>query len=146
MKNLIYISFSLFFLFSCNSNTSGDAAHNGNHATAQAKGPSQVTHLSAKDFKAKMDELSNEQLIDVRRPDEVGNGYIPNAININIGEADFNTKIQALNKEQPIMVYCAAGGRSKKACASLRELGYNNIYELDSGFRGWLREKYPVAK
>lgn len=141
MKKITYIIFVCLFIFSCSNSTS----EKDDLKTIKRK-KVQVQHLSASDFKAKLESLDNELLIDVRRDDEIVNGRIPDAIQINISELDFPEKIKGLDKNQPVMVYCAAGGRSKRACAQMQELGFKEIYELDTGFRGWLRENYQIQQ
>lgn len=84
-----------------------------------------------------LQNLTSPQLIDVRTPGEVEAGYIPGATNININGADFSEKVASLDPDQPILVYCAAGGRSKRAADALLKLGFKDVYELDGGFTDW---------
>ena len=72
-------------------------------------------------------------LIDVRSSQEYDEGHINGAINIpsyNIkNEIEKNIK----NKNQPIILYCATGARSKTAKTELEKLGYENVYNLKGG-------------
>ena len=43
-------------------------------------------------------------------------------------------------KDCPLLIGCAAGGRSAKASATLREAGYTNIADLEGGFKAWAIE------
>ena len=43
-------------------------------------------------------------------------------------------------KDCPLLIGCAAGGRSAKASATLREAGYTNIADLEGGFKAWASE------
>ncbi len=140
MKYLFYFIFSCMILTACNSSTQ-EAPQQGGETTA-----TQVIHLSAQEFKAKMDELPDEQIVDVRTPEEIAQGYIPNAKHMNIRDSNFKDNIATLDRSKPLMVYCAAGGRSKKACRKIKDMGFSAIYELDSGFGGWTQENFPVAK
>lgn len=87
----------------------------------------------------------NAQLIDVRTAGEFENGHIANAINMDINSADFETKIDQLDKEKPVYVYCLSGGRSSSASAVLNKKGFKNVYDLDGGFLKWERERKPIA-
>lgn len=80
---------------------------------------------------------NNYTLIDVRTPDEFAAGYIENAVNIDFNAPNFNTQISTLDKEQPLLIYCAAGGRSAKAAALMESLGFKKVYELQGGYRNW---------
>ena len=42
-----------------------------------------------------------------------------------------------LDKNQPIIVYCAAGGRSAKASQMLKKNGFKVIYDLSGGYDNW---------
>lgn len=93
-------------------------------------------------------ELLNDpkvQLVDVRTPGEWSGGIIPNAKKINYRDSDFLQQMeQSLDKDKPLVVYCAAGGRSAGAAKKLKELGFKKIYDLGVGFRGWKAAGMPV--
>jgi len=61
----------------------------------------------------KLDEMEKVNLIDVRTPDEFNAGSVPNAINIPLNEVV--NRLDELKELQPMLVFCAAGVRSKKA-------------------------------
>ena len=42
-----------------------------------------------------------------------------------------------LDRNQPMLIYCAAGGRSNKTSVLMKEMGFKQIYELSSGINGW---------
>jgi rhodanese-related sulfurtransferase len=86
------------------------------------------------------------QLVDVRTPEEVSQGIIEGAQNIDFRNADFKSNISELDKKKPIVVYCGAGIRSSKSATLLQELGFEEIYDLTGGFNQWEAENYPVAK
>jgi len=84
------------------------------------------------------------QLLDVRTPGEVAKGMIANARHINFFDDNFDTEAVKLDKDKPIIVYCAAGGRSAKSGAKLLKLGFKNVYDLTGGFSSWKSEGYPT--
>lgn len=90
--------------------------------------------------KAKFQELMEQegsQLIDVRTPGEFEKGKISAAVNMNFFDADFKEQLNDLDKSQPVLIYCASGGRSAKAVAMMKEMGFSEIHELDGGYRAW---------
>jgi len=87
-------------------------------------------------FEQKMTSLSDEQMIDVRTPEEFAAGHLPGAVNINIYDADFPQRIAQLDKSKPVMVYCKAGGRSADASKQLAALGFS-VTELKGGTLAW---------
>lgn len=84
------------------------------------------------------------QLVDVRTPEEFAEGHLPNAVNININDEDFKTKIATLDKSKPVLVYCKSGGRSGRACGVINELGFTNIIDLDGGITEWKAKGKPI--
>ena len=78
------------------------------------------------------------QLLDVRTPQEYQQGYIEGAILINFFDSDFVPKVSArFDKNKPLYIYCAVGGRSNKAAKKLISVGFDSIYDLKGGFNKW---------
>ena len=93
--------------------------------------------LAPADFATKLETLPNEQLIDVRTPAEYQTGHLAHSVLIDFKGGNFREKMAQLDKHQPVMVYCAAGGRSTATVALLEELGFTEVYELGGGITGW---------
>jgi rhodanese-related sulfurtransferase len=104
------------------------------------------TKLSPNDFEKLIKNDKTVQLVDVRTPQEVANGHIENAININIADADFQAKMTRLDKTKPIAVYCGVGGRSGKAAGILTTLGFTKIYDLQGGITAWKAQNKALVK
>jgi rhodanese-related sulfurtransferase len=98
------------------------------------------TIVDATTFSKKIEATEKPQILDVRTPEEFGEEHLINATNINWNSDNFDTEAEKLDKTKPVFVYCKSGGRSKKASAKLAELGFENIYELDGGFKQWSSE------
>jgi thioredoxin len=92
--------------------------------------------LDVQAFETRMNTLSDEQLIDVRTPEEYAAGHLAGAVNMNIYDADFAQRIAKLDKSRPVMVYCKAGGRSGDAAKQLSALGYA-VSDLKGGTLAW---------
>ncbi len=76
-------------------------------------------------------------VIDVRSQAEYLRGHIPGVENADISDGTFKERIKSLNKGYPVAVYCASGGRSRKAAALLSDNGFSEIYELKGGLPYW---------
>lgn len=87
------------------------------------------------------DALENALLIDVRTPEEYGLGHLDKAVNINWYDIDFKEKIAELDRTKTVYVYCKAGGRSAKAAAVFRELGFDDVVNLEGGYDVYLEAK-----
>ena len=130
MKRLFYITVLAGFSFgSCNS-----PAHEENQTTQQLVIYKKV---NAVEFKNAMASEKNPLLIDVRTPKEFQAGTITGAENLNFLDGTFKNAISNLEKRKPIYIFCAAGGRSGKASAALRQEGFTTIIDLKGGYNGW---------
>jgi rhodanese-related sulfurtransferase len=123
MKMLSILSI-VFLFFSCSTSSTT--------LTAQT--------ITKKVSKAEFTELmkkSGAQLIDVRTSREFSNGFIEGAKNIDYNDDSFEKQIKKLDKNKPVLVYCAAGGRSENAAELLKEWGFKEIYDLEGGYNAW---------
>ena len=80
-----------------------------------------------------------EQLtfLDVRDLHEVNLGKIPGTVHVSRGNLE--TKIEAVvPRDAHLVIYCASGNRSALAAVTLREMGYENVASMATGFRGWV--------
>lgn len=80
------------------------------------------------------------QLIDVRSAKEYAAGHLSSSKNIVYQGEDWDNQVAALDKDQPVYVYCAKGGRSAKCAAILQEAGFTKIFDLDGGITKWINE------
>jgi rhodanese-related sulfurtransferase len=99
----------------------------------------QIETVSVDEFEKQCIATKNEQLIDVRTSLEYERSHIPGAKNINVRSSDFRSNIELLDKTKPVLIYCAAGPRSKSAAEIFREVGFKTIYELSGGINAWVR-------
>lgn len=92
----------------------------------------------------KLMQLENLQIVDVRTEKELKTGMINGAENM-IYEENFQERIQTLDKSQPVLVYCHSGRRSAKCAKILQEKGFEKIYDLKGGIKGWIKEGEPLV-
>jgi rhodanese-related sulfurtransferase len=102
-----------------------------------AESTAQSKLLNVNDFEKLIKTDKMVQLVDVRTPQEVAQGHLPNAVNINIADADFQAKMSKLDKSKPIAVYCGVGGRSGRAAKMLTDMGFKKIYDMQGGMTAW---------
>ncbi len=94
--------------------------------------------LSQEEWEEQLENDGNAFILDVRTPEEVDEGYIPNAVNIDIylGQ-EFVDELEKLDKEKNYYVYCRSGNRSRQACAIMNSIGIENAYNLEGGILEW---------
>jgi len=81
------------------------------------------------------------RLVDVRDPWEFDLCRIAGSENIPM--AELMGRLDALGKEDPIVVICHHGARSQQVAAYLDSLGYSNIMNLEGGVDAWSRVVDP---
>lgn len=97
-----------------------------------------MKNLSQKEWQDALAEDSNAVVIDVRTIEEVREGMIENAINLDImNTVNFISEVEKMDKSKNYYLYCAAGGRSGNACALMAEMGFENVFNLMGGFSCW---------
>jgi sulfur-carrier protein adenylyltransferase/sulfurtransferase len=98
--------------------------------------------------KQQIDEVTPEQVremqahgeqavyLDVREPAEWNLGRIPHAVHLPRGNLE--SKIEGLiDRDQRVVVYCARGNRSALAALTMKQMGYERVASMSSGFQGW---------
>src|SRR5882672_3041932 len=91
----------------------------------------------------KMIEKPGTVLLDVREGDEWRQGHIPQAVGIPRGFLELRVEEKVPDHKTPVILQCASGTRSLLAARSLRELGYDNVYNLTGGFNAWKDRGLP---
>ena len=71
---------------------------------------------------------------------------IPSAKHIDFYDPNFANLVAELPKDKPVMVYCAAGGRSSQAMDKMKGMGFMEVYNLNGGFRAWSSAGMPTTK
>ena len=135
MKFNFFISILLFCLFSCVDSNDFDPN----------KIPINVLDVENHQM-LKLLQDNPGVLLDIRTPEEVSKGFLKNASFINFYDENFLQKASWVKKNQPIYVYCHAGGRSSKAAEMLIELGFREVYNLVGGYSKWVEDGYLVEK
>lgn len=97
-----------------------------------------MANLSQEEWSEQLEGDENAFILDVRTADEVEEGYIPGATNIDfyMGQG-FLDALEGLDKSKNYYVYCRSGNRSGQACALMANAGFGNTYNLEGGFMQW---------
>ena len=91
-----------------------------------------VTTLTQEEF---IQGYRKAQLIDLREPKEFEAGHILGARNI--PTTQFRQRHKEIRPDLPVYLYCQNTGRSARAALQLKKKGYNQIYQLQGGFKTW---------
>jgi rhodanese-related sulfurtransferase len=84
-------------------------------------------------------------VIDLRNAEAYAGGHIVNARNIPFDEFNANEDVIGQFKNSPIVAVCDSGISSNKAVASLRNSGFESVYNLKGGMTAWSQAGLPVV-
>lgn len=107
-----------------------------------------ITPAQAKEMIAKGEAV----VLDVRDAMEVAqSGKVAGAVHIPRGLLEFKADPESpaydknLDPAKPVILYCASGGRSALAGKTLKDLGYDQVFNL-GGFKDWAESGGAVDK
>ncbi len=102
------------------------------------------TDISTEEFRQQFasGQAGAYQLIDVREEEEHAEAHIPGTLNIPLSE--FMARVDEISEDMPVLLVCNTGVRSSQAALFLASMGYDDIYNLEDGTKGWLQQGYAV--
>jgi adenylyltransferase/sulfurtransferase len=103
---------------------------------------SDVPTMTVHELKELRDAGDDHFLLDVREPHEQAICRIDGATLIPLGELENRTS--ELPNHKRILVHCKSGGRSARAVSKLRELGFEDVWNVSGGIIAWAREIDPT--
>ena len=107
-----------------------------------------ITPAQAKEMMAKGDTV----VVDVRDGSEVQqSGKVAGAVHVPRGLLEFKadpespTRDKNFDKNKTLILYCGSGGRAALSGKTLKDLGYEKVYNL-GGFKDWAESGGPIDK
>jgi rhodanese-related sulfurtransferase len=93
----------------------------------------------------KRDGDSDFVILDVRTPKEFNEGHIENAVNIDFYADAFPDELDGLDRNKSYLIYCRSGSRSGSTRKMMKELGFQDVYNMEGGIESW-RADYPLVR
>lgn len=100
-----------------------------------------MDEISPQELKVRIDSHQAPILVDVRQDWETKLYRLANSVHIPIEEIE--VRVDELNPEDEIVVYCHQGVRSAAVAHYLRQLGFKNVKNLAGGLDYWARAVDP---
>ena len=127
----------------------GDATNKtlAESSPASAQSSAILKDVSNADFASLISSLENPVVLDVRTPEEWNEGHLEGATHADYwgDEKAFQQALDAIPRDQPVLVYCAGGGRSGLTAKELAAAGHLEVYNLEHGISSWEQEGFPVV-
>jgi adenylyltransferase/sulfurtransferase len=106
-------------------------------AEAPQSGPIQPRELAAQ-----LQQPDRPFLLDVREPFEAEIATIPGTSEL-IPLGELSGRVDEINADAEIVVYCRSGNRSSQAVHMLRAAGFTNVRNLQGGINAWAETVDP---
>lgn len=81
-------------------------------------------------------------ILDVREEKERKSGFIANDVHIPL--AQVKNKLDSLDKNKKILVYCRSGSRSAHIAGLLTRNEFEHVYSLKGGINAWKKANLPI--
>jgi len=104
-----------------------------------------VKELTVNQVKDMMGTGEKFNLIDVREDYEWQHGSLPNAVHLSKGVIERDIESAIPDKETPIVLFCSGGFRSIVAAYNVQKMGYDKVYSMAGGLKGWMATSFPVV-
>ncbi|KKO19407.1 MAG: rhodanese-like domain-containing protein [Candidatus Brocadia sp.] len=127
--------------------TSASVTFNFNRCCAAETGAqtqTTVRNISPGQAREILEKSQDAYILDVRTKEEYNESHLKGANLIPIQELEQN--ISKIPKDKIIVVHCASGKRSAKACAMLKDKGLKELCNVEGGIKQWKAEGLPVEK
>lgn len=105
-----------------------------------------INAIQAKELIEKKQDDETVLVIDIRTPSEFNFGHIKNAININYYDANFEDKLNKIEKNKTILYYCNSGSRSSDAKPILESMNFKSVYHMEHGILEWQQNNYQLEQ
>jgi rhodanese-related sulfurtransferase len=135
MKYVMFLAAAIFIAGSCQS----VATKNTDSGVPDVA--SDIRDISPVEARAAVSKAYS-QFIDVRTPDEYSGGHAARAVNIPLDA--LTSKLDTLEKNEPVYLICQTGNRSKKAAQILKDNGFNNVLNVAGGTVAWQAANLPM--
>ena len=102
-----------------------------------------VPEILPTELKARIDSDDLPVLIDVREVHEADIADLPELGQVCIPMPEFTSRIDELDRDAEMVLYCRSGSRSEWAVRVLMHEGFERVFNLKGGMLGWLNEVDP---
>jgi rhodanese-related sulfurtransferase len=112
-----------------------------------------ISELYPWDVSGMLDSDTPPLILDIREPAEFtalhikGSLHVPRGILESACEYDYEETVRELveARNRDVVVVCRSGNRSALAADTLQELGFQNVYSMKTGLRGWNDYELPLV-
>ncbi|MCX7962997.1 MAG: molybdopterin-synthase adenylyltransferase MoeB [Candidatus Sumerlaea chitinivorans] len=113
----------------------------GGHATMTG-----IEEITVDELAERLREGGDFVLVDCRNPEEHAQARIDGAMLIPLGTLPERLSELESYRDKTVIVHCAKGGRSARACQILKQAGFARPINVRGGISEWIARGYPVER
>ena len=116
-------------------------------ATAQEMSDApHIPEITPTELKARLDNGDSPVLVDVRERFEQRIADLPNHDQLRMPTGEFLHRIDEIDRDREVVLYCRSGSRSAWAARLLMDRGFDSVLNLKGGVLAWKAEVDPTLR
>ncbi|MBT4262958.1 MAG: molybdopterin-synthase adenylyltransferase MoeB [Deltaproteobacteria bacterium] len=100
-----------------------------------------ISEISPIELKQKLERGDSITILDVREEFEIKISNLKNTVHIPMNSVE--DRLEELNPQDELIIYCSVGLRSARICNLLKKKGFNNVLNLKGGINAWANDVDP---
>ena len=104
---------------------------------------SDVPEITPTELNARLEAGDVPVLVDVREYYEADIADLPEVGQLRIPMAELTERVEELDRDAELVLYCRSGARSDRAVRFLLRQGYPKVYNMKGGTLAWREEVDP---
>lgn len=96
-----------------------------------------IKEVTIDELKQWLSDKKDIVIVDVREQSDYAAGCVPGAVHCSRGVLELDIDDVVPDQNKTIITVCGGGSRSALAADTLQVMGYENVYSLAGGYKGW---------
>lgn len=105
-----------------------------------------VPEISVDELKQRLDAGQPLRLVDIRPAWERRIADLPDVGQLHIPMDELASRIDELDADEPVVVYCRSGSRSERVVRYLLDSGHETVFNLEGGVLAWREHIDPTLR
>lgn len=108
--------------------------------------PTEVPEITPAELNARLESGDAPVLVDVREHFERRIADLPEHGQVRIPTGEFLSRMEEIDPDVDVVLYCRSGSRSQWAARLLQSKGYEKVLNLKGGVLAWRQEVDPSLR
>ena len=140
IKTIILLTTTFFLCLSCKPTEPEVKSMDTEVASSEQQVTPSFEDISLEESKKMIESMEDLVVIDVRTPEEISEGKIDGALEIDFNDDNFLAEINKLDKDNKYLVYCRSGNRSGQAMDIMKDNDFLWVRNMLGGYMAWSEE------